>query len=84
MGIGIPSLVYTIRYGTPFLFTLTPDILIPLVGLGISLLLTLIVVPFNRFRLSRPHAIVLLVLYVASLVLSILQGVGVLGLPAVV
>jgi hypothetical protein len=48
------------------------------VGLAVSLGVTLVVVPLNRFLLSRPIAFLLLAFYAVFLLLSVLIEAGIL------
>jgi len=72
IGTGIPFTIYTLSTGGPLILTKDNETNLGFVGLGVSLVMTLIVVPFNKFLLSREIAFLLLALYFAFLFLSIL------------
>jgi len=80
MGVGISLLYWTLRFGRPYVFEFTANVGITMVALGISLVSSAIIVPFNKFRLSRIHGIYLFVLYGVFFTISLLYEFGVISL----
>ena len=78
LGLGIAVVVATSSSGAPVPSNLNPAVMVSFAFLGVSLLSSLIVIPYNGFVLPRRYAFYLFAIYAAYLVVSVLVAVGVI------
>uniref|UniRef100_A0A1I7UHF0 Na_Ca_ex domain-containing protein n=1 Tax=Caenorhabditis tropicalis TaxID=1561998 RepID=A0A1I7UHF0_9PELO len=77
MGFGLPFTIAKLQ-GKYISMTINPTYRLLILFLAISLLATLIGIPVQKFRLQRPHAAVLISIYVAFIIFVLLSETGVL------
>ncbi|EFP09334.1 CRE-NCX-7 protein [Caenorhabditis remanei] len=77
MGFGLPFTIAKLQ-GKYISMTINPTYRLLILFLAISLLATLIGIPVQKFRLQRPHAAVLISIYIAFIVFVLLSETGVL------
>lgn len=72
IGVGVSLLFWTIRQGRDFPVDLDPVVVSTIIAMMASLVVSMIWLPLNKFKLSRLHGIVLLVLYGIFLLITLL------------
>ncbi|CAI5445324.1 unnamed protein product [Caenorhabditis angaria] len=77
MGFGLPFSIAKLQ-GKYISMTINPTYRLLILFLGISLLTTLIGIPIQKFRLQRPHAAVLISVYITFIVFVILSETNIL------
>ncbi|EGT33636.1 CBN-NCX-7 protein [Caenorhabditis brenneri] len=77
MGFGLPFTIAKLQ-GKYISMTINPTYRLLILFLAISLLATLIGIPVQKFRLQRPHAAVLITIYIAFIVFVLLSETEVL------
>nr|KAI8753626.1 sodium/potassium/calcium exchanger 6; mitochondrial-like [Biomphalaria glabrata] len=78
LGLGIPFTIACIKRGGVFYLKVNLEQMVLAAGLGFSLASSLVIVPFSKFKMSRPYGIYLLFLYATFLVVAVLIEVNVI------
>ncbi|XP_060067382.1 mitochondrial sodium/calcium exchanger protein-like [Ylistrum balloti] len=78
LGIGIPFTVATIKNGSDYQLEITFEEVVLAAFLMLSLIVSLLVVPLSKFKMSRMYGLILIVLYIVFLVVAILAETNVI------
>jgi solute carrier family 24 (sodium/potassium/calcium exchanger), member 6 len=72
LGVGVSGLIMTLTSNAEYRVSLSPTLLVSTVALFLALSSMLIVVPFNKWRMTRVFGICLVALYAISTITSVL------------
>ena len=72
LGVGVSGLIMTLTSNEAYHISLSPTLLVSIVSLFLTLSSMLIVVPFNKWRMTRRFGIYLVAIFTISTITSVL------------